>query len=101
MADFVWIVTKVLRIQRDGSTVLLYPGDPIPEAELWRNQDVWERRGYIRKILRPTLSNPVAVRITHPLKAKQVEIVLTDVIETPRKDKSRKKGKKPIEVLIE
>lgn len=101
MADFVWIVTKVLRVQRDGVPALLYPGDPIPEAELWHNQAIWERRGYIRKIPRPSPSNPISVRVTHPLKAKQVEVVLTEVVETPRKDKSRKKGKKPVEVLIE
>lgn len=92
----VWITRKVIRVERDGESVLLEPGSPIPEAETWDKEArrYWVRRGYLAEIPRPTPSSPVSVSIQHVRKSRPTEILLTDWDETPVK-KKKKRNKTP------
>lgn len=90
---WVWIVTKVLRTQRKGENVLLHPGDPIPEAATWDNAEEWQRRGYIRKIRRPTPENPVDVEVSHLFKAGKIKLRLTEIEDIPEEPPLKKRGR--------
>ncbi len=43
-----WIVGKPIKVKRDGRTVPLKPGDPVPEAAHFRNRKAWVKSGHIR-----------------------------------------------------
>lgn len=37
-----WIVRRRIPVLRDGKRVILGPGDPVPEAETWKNRGFLE-----------------------------------------------------------
>ncbi len=53
-----WVVAaKEIKVSRDGRTVVLKRGDPCPEVEGWKEPDLWERAGYVRRVPDPPPTN--------------------------------------------
>lgn len=73
-----WIITKPMRVKREGMNMLLKIGDAVPEADSWPNVSYWEARKFIRYITIPGVekvnSKPVEV-------VQELEVV-TEVTES-------------------
>jgi hypothetical protein len=89
-----WICRKVLRVSRNGETILLRPGDEIPEAATWSNRDFWVQRRYVQEIPRPTASNPISIKVEHPGTKKYRNMILTGSEPEAPFDKASRRGKK-------
>lgn len=81
-----WVVQAAeLIITRDGESVKLNRGDPVPEAEFWPNRDMLQRTKHIRKL-------PDAPKEAPEEKVKPKE-------EAPKRKRGRpKKVVEPVEV---
>lgn len=54
-----WVVRAAeLPITRDGESVILKRGDPVPEAEFWEARDKLERTKHIYKVPDPPAEAP-------------------------------------------
>lgn len=54
-----WVVRAAeLPITRDGESVILKRGDPVPEAEFWEARDKLERTKHIYKVPDPPAKAP-------------------------------------------
>lgn len=45
-----WIAKRVVRIQRNGKPVEIRPGEPVPEAEHWKNRRTCVELGLIAQV---------------------------------------------------
>jgi hypothetical protein len=100
-----WIATKKQKIKRDGKYVEVQPGDPVPEAEQWPNQQAHVDMGYIRWLPRDTDSKAKSVKsVVTPKVEPPVDVVDTDKPKKrgrPKKKKSEEEAKTYFEKVTE
>lgn len=87
-----WINLKCKYITRDGKSVRVNRGDPIPEAEFWPNRDRLARTRFIRWI--PDAETPKAPAIEIEKKPEKEVVEVSESEEEKPITKKRGRPKK-------
>lgn len=88
-----YVALRSIKVQKPDRTMdVRGPGDPVPEAETWRNVELWVRRGYIAPADGTTLQ---------PMKAAKKPMIPVDPEGKPIADLVAYKGAKAPPVVVE
>ena len=58
MSAFHWVANGNLKVQRDNRKVVIPDGEYLPEVTGWKDPEMWERHGSIRKVAGPPPEMP-------------------------------------------
>jgi len=78
-----WVAKKRQKIQRGNKVVWVEPGDPIPEAEYWRNRQIWIDSGHIALVGEVPAEVAKKVKVKPKPKPEPESVVQPKVEEAP------------------
>jgi len=88
-----YVALRSIKVQKSDRTVeVRNPGDPVPEADTWRNVELWVRRGYVAPGDGTTLQ---------PVKASKKPMIPVDPQGNPIADLVAYKGGAVAPVVVE